>query len=38
VLRTDEGRTVRVPNHVLLESVVTLLGAPGDDAAVGKRV
>lgn len=38
VLRTDEGRTVRVPNHVLLESVVTLHGAPGDDAAVGKRL
>jgi Conserved TM helix/Mechanosensitive ion channel len=24
VLRTDEGRTLRVPNHLLLESVVTL--------------
>ena len=24
VLRTDDGRTVRVPNHVLVESIVTV--------------
>jgi small-conductance mechanosensitive channel len=33
VLRTDDGRTVRVPNHLLLESVVTLEErAPGPGA------
>jgi small-conductance mechanosensitive channel len=28
VLRTNDGRTVRVPNHVLLESIVTLVERP----------
>jgi small-conductance mechanosensitive channel len=35
VLRTDDGRTVRVPNHLLLESVVTLeerASGPGAEA------
>ena len=30
VLRTGDGRTVRVPNHLLLESVVTLHDGPGE--------
>lgn len=28
VLRTDDGRTIRVPNHLLLESIVTVEDSP----------
>jgi hypothetical protein len=37
VLRTDEGRMLRVPNHLLLESVVTLDQAPPDGSSPGER-
>jgi len=35
VLATDDGQTVRVPNHVLLESIVTIDGAGGETSASG---
>ena len=31
LVRTDDGRTLRVPNHLLLESVVTLHDRPGGE-------
>ncbi len=37
VLRTDEGRMLRVPNHLLLESVVTLDQPPPGASSVGER-
>ena len=33
LLRTDDGRTLRVPNHLVLESVVTLHDEPGGGPA-----
>jgi MFS family permease len=33
VVRTDDGRTLRLPNHLLLESVVTVDEAPEDASA-----
>lgn len=38
VLRTDEGRSFRVPNHLLLESVVTLHEGRADGGSVGNRL
>ena len=35
VLRTDDGRTVRVPNHLLVESIVIVEGAPPRARAPG---
>lgn len=32
VLRTDDGRTVRVPNHILLDSIVTVEELPDERA------
>ncbi len=38
VLRTDEGRSFRVPNHLLLESVVTLHEGRADGGSVRNRL
>ena len=37
VLRTDDGRTVRIPNHLLLESIVTLHDLPPESTVVGDQ-
>jgi small-conductance mechanosensitive channel len=37
VLGTDGGRRIRVPNHMLLESVVTIGGAPPEPRGEGER-